>query len=302
VDAPGLAYWSAAAADKAVIDEDAYARMAAHPRFPEACTRSAHNSLKRLEGNSVTAKLAKDLSRIFYGIFVLYLDARDELTLTGIQEFCVETGLASPGRAAAILLQLRMMGYVARDPSPSVTRRRRFLPAPVMKEGLRDVFRDELLAMALLEPEAHIAAERLHDPETFKQFVLFLGRGFANVARRRTINPLTPFAARNAGFPILYHIATSGQADDPYPPKGAVRISIKEIARRFEVSRSHVLRLLREVEGSGHLRRNPDETTGVLEEPLREALRYIHAGVFMGVASCIYRAMQAVNAKSDCNT
>src|SRR5690242_9106947 len=105
--------------------------MIAHPRFPEACVRSAHNSLKRLEGNSVTARLAKDLSRVFYGIFALYLDARGELTLTGIQEFCVETGLASPGRAAAILLQLRMMGYVIRDPSPSATRRQRYVPAPI---------------------------------------------------------------------------------------------------------------------------------------------------------------------------
>ncbi|HEY8949279.1 MAG TPA: helix-turn-helix domain-containing protein [Rhizomicrobium sp.] len=294
MEAPGLAYWSAAVAEKTVIDEDAYARMIAHPRFGEACIRSAHNVLARLEGNSVAARLAKDLSRIFYGIFALYLDARGELTLTGIQEFCVETGLASPGRAAAILVQLRMMGYVVLDTSPTATRRQRYVPAPVMKEAVRETFRDELMTMALLDPEAGSAADRLDDPETFRQFILFLGMGFANIARRRDTNVLTPFAARNAGLPILYHIATSGQADDTYPPKGNVRISVKEIARRFEVSRSHVLRLLREVEGLGYLRRNPDETTGVIEEPLREALIHNHAAAFMGIASCIHRAMQRI--------
>jgi AraC-like DNA-binding protein len=299
VEAPGLAYWSAAVADKTVIDDAAYARMIAHPRFSEACVRSAHNSLTRLEGNSVTARLAKDLSRVFYGIFALYLDARGELTLTGIQEFCVETGLASPGRAAAILLHLRMMGYVARDPEPSATRRQRFAPAPIMKESVREVFRDELMAMALLDPEAGAAADRLNDPTTFQHFILYLGKGFANVARRRETNVMTPFAARNAGIPILYHIATSGQTDDHYPPKGSVRISVKEIARRFEVSRSHVLRLLREVEGLGYLRRDPDETTGILEEPLREALKYNHAAIFMGVASCAYRAIRQVENDPD---
>jgi DNA-binding MarR family transcriptional regulator len=299
VEAPGLAYWSAAVAEKTVIDEEAYARMIAHPRFPEACVRSAHNSLKRLEGNTVTARLAKDLSRVFYGIFVLYLDARDELTLTGIQEFCIETGLASPGRAAAILLQLRMMGYVIRDPSLSATRRKRFVPAPIMKEAVRDVFRDELMAMALLDPEAEIAAGRLNDHEVFRQFVLFLGKGFANIARRQDINVLTPFAARNAGLPILFHIATSGQEHDLYPPKGSVRISVKEIARRFTVSRSHVLRLLREVERLGYLRRYPDEVTGVIEEPLRDALKLTHAAIFMGVTSCIYRALQQVASSPD---
>ncbi|MGN6149824.1 MAG: hypothetical protein ACTHPD_14900 [Rhizomicrobium sp.] len=296
MEAPGLAYWSAAVADKTVIDADAYDRMVAHPRFPEACVESVHRLLRRFEGNSVDARLAKDLSRIFYGVFALYLDARGELSLTGIQEFCVATGLASPGRAAAILLHLRMMGYVVREEETSpATRRQRLIPSHLMKEAVREGFRSEMMAMALVDPEARHAADLLDDPEIFKQFCLFIGRGFENVARRHETNVFTPFAARNAGIPILYHIAISGQADDVYPPKGNVRISVKEIARRFEVSRSHVLRLLREAESLGYLRRSPDETSGVLEEPLREALKYHHAAIFMGVASCIYRALQAAS-------
>lgn len=294
METPGLAYWSAAVAEKSNMDETAYARMIAHPRFPEACVRSAHNTLDRFEGNPMVMRLAKDLSRIFYGIFALYLDARGELSLTSIQEFCVETGLTSPGRAAAILLQLRMMGFVARETAPSATRRRRYVPTPVMKDAVEDVFRAELMAMSLIEPDAAVGAQRLGEPEIFRHFILFLGNGFANIARRQDVNVISRFAARDGGMAILYQIATSGQEGDLYPPRGPVRISIRDLARRFNVSRSHVLRLLREVEELGLIRRDPNETTGYIDERLREGLKTLHAAVFMGVVSCIHRAMEAV--------
>lgn len=294
-EAPGLAYWAAAVADRTTVEEAAYARMKTHPRFPEACAHSAQSTLSRLEGNTLMSRAVKDLSRIFYGVFALYLDARDELTLTGIQEFCAETGLASPGRAAAILLQLRMLGYVLRDPDATGTRRRRFIPAPLMKESFVGVFRDELLGLALIEPDAAIAARRLPEPEILRQFILTMGAGFANIARSRATTQITPFADRNAGLAILYKLAIPGEADGEYPAQGAVRMSVKDIARRFAVSRSHVLRFLRDAETAGLLRRNADEATGFLEEPLREGLRYLHATTFMGTAACIHAAMSIVD-------
>jgi hypothetical protein len=269
--------------------------MRAHPRFFEACEQSARGTLARMEGNSLMSRAVKDLSRIFYGVFALYLDARDELTLTGIQEFCVETGLASPGRAAAILLQLRMLGYVMRDPDTSGTRRRRFIPTPMMKQGLLDVFRDEMLALSLVEPEAVSVVERMLEPEVFRYFVIFLGSGFANIARSRAATLITPFADRNAGLAILYQLAISGEESDRYPARGRVRMSVREIAGKFSVSRSHVLRLLRDAETAGILRRNADEGTGFIEDSLREELLYMHAVTFMGTAACVYRATRVVD-------
>jgi AraC-like DNA-binding protein len=290
-EAPGLAYWSAAVFGRTTIEEAAYARMCAHARFPDACATAARSILRRLEGNSLMSRAVKDLSRVFYGVFALYLDARDELTLTGIQEFCEETGLASPGRAAAALLQLRMLGYVVLDPASAGMRRRRFLPTPMMKQGLLDVFRDQLLAMSLVEPEAATAAERMADPDVFRKFVLILGAGFAKIAGSGASTVITPFADRNAGLAIFFHIALSGETSDTYPPQGLVRMSVKDIARRFAVSRSHVFRLLRDAESEGLLRRNADEATGLIEDVMREAMLFLHAVTFMGTASCIYRAM-----------
>lgn len=293
--APGLAYWANAVLNRDGIDAAAYARLIGDPRFIEAARQSARNAVARHTGNPLMSRNLKDVRRSIYGMFTLYLDARGEFSLKAIREVCAELGFASPGFAAAILMRLRMMGFITRDTAPSDKRMRRYIASPVMKRGYMDVFRNELLAFGCIEPEALDAAEALKDPEVFRHYALTAGRGLSRIVRTAQPNPITPFATRDAGLPILYEIALSGAQDDTYPPRGPVRMAVAPLARKFEVSRSHVLRLLREAETLGLLRRDADELTGELDETLREGLRVFHASFFISTAGCAYSALQATD-------
>ncbi len=55
-----------------------------------------------------------------------------------------------------------------------------------------------------------------------------------------------------------------------------------------------MLRLLRDAEALGLLRRDVEATTVTLAEPLRAALLEYHAASLMGYAACICAALRAV--------
>lgn len=295
----GLASWSAAIAHKPRMDEEAYLRFTCHPRFAEACNRSALSWLKRQQGNVIDAQLTTDIASIFYCVFALYLHASGELTLAGIKNLCAESGQASHGRAAALMLKLLMAGYIVPDPATAGQRKRRFIPAPAWQDAMREIFRDQMIDFSLIEPEAAVAAAWLDDPEVFRQLILIAGNGFKDVARQKLTTPITPFANHNAGIAILFFIAMSGEDGDVYPPRGPVRIAVKDLSRRFGVSRPHVRRLLHKVERLGLLERDSENLTGVLSDPLREELKLFHVVMMAGVGACLYCAKQAASGNQE---
>jgi DNA-binding MarR family transcriptional regulator len=292
---PGLAYWAAAILNRDGADPAAYARLVEHPRFIEAARQSARTAVARHVGNPQISRTFKDMRRVMYGVFVLYCDARGELTLSTIREVCAELGFVSPGYAAALLVRLRVMGFITRDPNVSDKRVRRYIPSPSMKQAFIALLGNELLSFGIIEPEAFGAVEALKDPDVFHFFALTGGRGLARIVKNGEPGQLHMFAVRDVGIAILHEIALSGAEDDTYPPKGPVRMAVAPLARKFGVSRSHVLRLLREAEKQGLLRRDPDELTGHFEEKLREALLQFHAHGFLVTAAGAYQAMNDAN-------
>ncbi|MEI9991727.1 MAG: hypothetical protein WDM86_17015 [Rhizomicrobium sp.] len=291
----GLAYWAAAILNRDDIEPAAYARLSSHSKFIEATRQSARTAVARHTGNPLISRTVKDIRRLMYGVFVLYLDARGGLTLKAIRDVCVELGLASPGYAAAILLRLRVLGFVTRDANATDRRTRRYVPSPMMKTAFTELLGNELLAFGIIEPEAVAAAEAIKDPVVFRYLVLNGGRGLSRIVKRAEPGPLHLFATRDLGTAILHEIALSGAEDDAYPPKGPVRMAVAPLARKFGVSRSHVLRLLRDAEKQKLLRRDADEMTGHFEEKLREALLLFHASVFLSIAAGAYQAMNDAN-------
>jgi len=294
-DSPGLAYWAAAVLNRDGIEPAAYARLTNHPRFIEAARQSARVAVARHTGNPLISRTIKDIRRVMYGVFVLYLDARGELSLKAIRDVCVELGFASPGYAAAILLRLRVMGFVTRDTNVTDKRVRRYIPSPLMKKAFTELLGNELLAFGVIEPEALDAAEALKNSEVFKFFALNGGRGLSRIVKKAEPDLLHLFATRDVGIAILHEIALSGAEGDTYPPKGPVRMAVAPLARKFGVSRSHVFRLLRDAEKQKLLRRDADEMTGYFEESLREGLLRFHASGFLSVAAGAYQAMTDVN-------
>jgi DNA-binding MarR family transcriptional regulator len=291
----GLAYWSAAVAGLGIASEDAYGRMMSHPRFAEACRMTATSTLSRNAADSNVIRLMKDGARATYGVFTLYLDSKGGLTLSTIQKFCDDTGLASPGRSAAIMIQLWMTGYLSRNKDEKDRRISRYKPTAGLEAAIRDIFRDELTALALMEPDAKRVADHLDDDAVFRAYLMEVGKGLEKILRRPTKTDIALFVERNAGLGILYKMALSGEPVDTYPPRLPLIINITDIARQFEVSRSHIHRLLNDAEKRGLLRRNADETSVAFEESLRTEIGRFHAGLYMGSAACALAALKVLD-------
>jgi hypothetical protein len=162
-----------------------------------------------------------------------------------------------------------------------------------MRENVREVIADDLRSFSLIEPDAGIAAERLVEPDFFRAFVLRLGEGIVNGMKNRPKRVISHFAEANAGFIILWDILLSARDGDSYPPRGPLKMSVTELAQKYNVSRSHVFRLLRGAEALGHLKRDADEQTGVIEDVLADDIVEFMVTVFMGLAMCCQCAFQA---------
>jgi DNA-binding MarR family transcriptional regulator len=241
-------------------------------------------------------RVAKDISRLFYGYLVIYLDARDAITLTAIQDLCREIGLASAGRAQAILFQLRAIGYLKPDPSHTDRRSRRYVPSLEMQSALRQVITDELRAFSVIEPEAGQAADRFDEPGFYRAFLLRFGEGIVDAMKVKPVRIVSLFAERNAGTLILCDIMASAERRDVYPPRSRLKMSITDLAQKFGVSRSHVFRLLRDAEKQGLLTRNADEQTGTIEEVLARDIVEFQVITFMALAHCCQYAFEATDA------
>jgi DNA-binding IclR family transcriptional regulator len=272
--------------------------MKAHPRFEEACSLAARQAMDRFDGTSAIARVMRDLSGMFFGTFALYLDALGGLTLTSLHELVAEAGLSSPGRATAMLIQLRVSGFVQRDTETTDKRVRRYVPTPELTNAMREVFRGELNALSLLEPEALLVAAHLDDKEVIYAYVRAIGKAMVDVVRLKPETEIDVFTTRNIGPLVLLHLALSGDADDTYPPKRPVPMSITDLARRFKAARSHVRRLLRDAEAEGLLTHDSDDVTGTFTEKLRQGVLRFHAGTLLGSASSALAALKQMQSKS----
>lgn len=288
---PGLAHWHAAFARTLTLDD--VMLMAAQPRFAEAARRMFADSISRRDRYPEMTRVLKDTRRVMYAYIVLFLHARGGVTLARLQQACAESGLVSPGRAVAILAHLRMIGFVRRDETQLNRRERRYVPAPELESAVRRAIVDDLHTLALIEPQAARAADRLHEPEFFRQFMLRAGEGLLSI--RYTLLGTTFFAERDAGQLILYDILLSAQPGDVFPPKGPLRMSIKDLSRRYNVSRVHVFRMFRDAEKLGLLTRHPDTQTGAITEETRIAVTGLAATLFIGMAVCCEHASLATS-------
>jgi len=268
----------------------------AHPDFEKAARMSMRQSLARYDRTPLMSHISKDIVRMFYGYFALSLDARGGLTLSAMQQLCKELGISSPGRAHAMMIHMRMIGFITPNPDASNRRVKPYIPTPSMEAAFREVMIEEVQAFALLNPRAADLPRLLADRDFFKAYLRAIGEGLTNLIRHPRPNAIAHFANRNGGMLILYKICESAAEEDCYPPRGPVRISVAGLSKQYGVSRSHVLKLLRDAEALGYLRRDANEQTGVIEEPLRHSLREGHAAAYIGIARCWQKALKATGA------
>ena len=289
----------------AVTPED-IAALKAHPSFAAAAMRSARASIDLHRGERLAGWILSDRARALFCHMALYLHAtRDEsdprsgLTATRLKQMAVETGLCSAGRAGAMLGLMRTAGYIMQAPGEEDRRVRRLAPGERMITMVRTRMTTQFEAVAPVLPEAGQALALMHDVEFNYALVRALGDYFTAGFRVLAHTPgLALFAERDSGMIILFGLLLAGDAGGDLPRAGPVPVSIAETARRFGVSRTHVLRLFRDAEEAGLMTRTGMRGEAIeLHPQVTQSAMNFFAVIFLYLSAAARAALAEFEAK-----
>lgn len=232
------------------------------------------------------SRLLRDLGRFAAGSWAIYLEATPGgLTIARMSETLERTTISGPGRARALLVYLRFIGYVEAAPEHNDGRSRRFRTTPTMRTAFRQRLRRELEVRAHLDPAIPPLLARFDtDDEVFNAFFVVLSEvSLTNVelgAPRK--NELDLFSDRYAGMIILCEMLQRGGPDDVFPPRGPLDFTVAGLAQRCETSRMQVTSLLRKAREAGYL-----IPTGDGRERFSEALLQNMEGLIAGTTDML---------------
>lgn len=247
-----------------------------HPAFETAARMLAINMLAAGERDRAVDSIFKDAGRYVAALIAMRLQFSGGITLPRLKQLCTESGFASPARARTLLVHLRHLGFV--EPSPE--RRKGEPQAYAATAKFIEAWRGQALAgleaVVILEPEVGLLCYDLGRPEVFATFARIQAENLMAGASNFDLQaPLTrALLHRNAGSQISWALLSAN--DDGFPPRTTLKVSIAALARRFDVSRVHVRRLLAECERERLLAR---ESEGVARfaDVGRESIRYFYA-------------------------
>lgn len=282
----------------AVVTPGAIAAMRAQPGFDAAARICATSVVGLYRDNRFLNLVINDQGRAVIGWFAIYLhlSGGEGLTLSRIVALCKRHGLCSAGRAASIVGLMRATGYLA--PVASGDRReRRLAPTERLMSGQWERWRCVLGALAHIRPHAKLCLDAMGDPAFDRSLVSDLfdhyQAGFrlvgANVAE------LSMIGQRKAAIMILFSLFAVRRPRGP--GEEVAELSVSELARRFQVSRTHVISVLRDAEEQGLLRRGRNEGDPLLVlPPLVEGVGKFLASSFLLMDHCSRRALGATRA------
>lgn len=277
--------------DETSIDEAAIEALLpsvrVDPRMDAAMRSSVTGALDYFHENPVLHRNVRDVGRLILCFVALYLDATGGLTHRRLRAMSGQTGVISAGTATAVLFRMRAIGYVTREEDAGPGVQRRYAPTPEMVETFRRRLKIELGSAAIVMPGLRDILARLDEAEVFRALVAELGREVVHAARnpRSDLDPINRLSVRTAGVLILWDIVKSAErADAPFAAEAEVEISVAALARRYQVSRSHVLSILRDLSEAGFLERLSRDGLWRIRPALREALLTFFAIVYLGVA------------------
>jgi hypothetical protein len=279
---------------------EAVAAIRAHPRFRDAMRASATGMVAKYEGTRLLNWLMNDRARLVFSYLALYLhfsrdpgDSSFGLTPTRMKALCVQYGTCSPGSAVAMLSLMRFAGYLAPDPDVVDRRQHRLIATDKLIGLLRDRWRIHYAAMAPLLPDGDAMLEALDDPAHVRALTLAIYARYRAGFRFMTHAPtLGLFAERNGAMFILLSLLANSEPDDSMPPTRPLPFSISALARRFAVSRPHVLKLIRDAAADGLIERvGPDGDRLVLRSHFADAVQTFFAVTYVFFADCAREAI-----------
>jgi hypothetical protein len=272
----------------------AMAQMRTDPRLPEAIRTLARGMLGLYRGNRLLNMLINDRGRMAIGYLALYLhdggapDGRGSGFGVGqLKAMCAASGIASPGRAGAMLGLMRMTGHVASASAAGDRRRHVLVPTEKLREAHRARWSRVAEALRVVRPDA-ADAFALGDPEFEAAYVRYSTEYWLAGMRMIDIAPeMQLFLDRNGGLMILLSIILSGEAREGELPDGPIPITISGLSSRFGISRVHVRTMLRDAEAAGYIARTGAGGSHVVLRPeLLESIRTFFAAVILYISHC----------------
>jgi hypothetical protein len=278
------------AADGTGLDERS-ARLTAHPDFDRAAHALAANMLEAAAANDALDGIFKDAGRYVAALWALYAYVTGGLTLPRLKEICTASGLVSPGRARALLLYLRYLGYVE-SAGRNQNKIARYAPTASFIVAWTNHLRAALKAARVIEPAVDVVLRRLDDSAVLETFARFQGEELLAGAKNNLAmdSPYVRiFMNRHAGNQVIMLLATGGD-NSVFPPRGGISFSTAAVAKRFRVSRIHIKRMMDQAERESFLKRQ-GEGAVVLEESARATIRAMYV---MQLAQLLSQAARTI--------
>ncbi|MCA3255708.1 MAG: hypothetical protein INF91_08845 [Alphaproteobacteria bacterium] len=254
-------------------------RLRNHDAFPQAMHALAASMLHYSDTDRGLAAMFKDAGRYVAALCAAAL--RDEgVTLPRLKALCARFGLLSPGRAHALLIYLRWLGYVHFWSDRRGRGAARYTLTEEFAAAWRRHLGGALAAAARLDPAAAAMFARLDDDAAFDLFNrLHLDQLVDATAMIPHVEAtMTVFINRDGGSQVLWALLTMSDERD-CPPAGILRPGVERLAARFGVSATHLKWMLRDARSHGLV-----EEAGRGEIRLsaagREQLRLLYAAQF----------------------
>ncbi|HJS86025.1 MAG TPA: hypothetical protein VJ779_11260 [Acetobacteraceae bacterium] len=261
------------------------AALRSDPRFKQAVRASAAGLIEMYQRHRIMNRVLNDRGHVVIGWMALYLHFHGGpgespgLTVGRVKALCAETGVCSPGRAAATLALMRFARYLAPAATAADRRLRILVPTERMIDAHRERWAALLDAIAPLVPHAAEARAKLDETEFVGAFVRHAGAMFQAGFRVDFHTPeLGPYLERSAGLLVLCNLYLASKATPGRP----VTISISDTARRFLVSRAHVRSLIEAAAGDRFVEHRSGGLNNLVVLPrLVDGLETLSGGVFV---------------------
>lgn len=273
-------------------DDVTVARMEAHPAFAAACHALARNMLAAAEADKALNGIFMDVGRYAVAFIAIHLHLTGGLTLPRLKALTIGSGLSSPGRARAVLLYMRYLGFVtrgARTPGePDL-----FVLTPRCEQAWSTHLMAAVRSAAVIDPAVLPVLAAFDRPEVYRTFATVHGAmlmsSFTRAPKRET--PFfKSFLHRHAGSFILWTLILADESGS-FPPLRTRPLAISDMARRFGVSRPHIRRMFEASGRDGMLTRDGDAV--VFEASVRTFLSYLYATQMVWLVAAAARTLEA---------
>jgi hypothetical protein len=221
------------------------------PEFPALLRGAVEGWLEVFHGSPPPVRhLAKDRGGFLLGLLMMGLQGQaGTISLNELKAFAQAGRIASPGRVSAFvgyLAQKKLIDLIEGGAGAALR----------LNEGLvtyyRRMFSNDARVLLPISPEAAVVRGLL-EGDGAEECALWM------IATSTMADRMTPYglllelpSERNAGLQIMWDLLNAGvRADGSF--SGEAEVSISALARRYEVSRPHVRKLLDDCAAAGCL-------------------------------------------------